>query len=679
LKGCDVLAKVVHDTKILRRLAMFSLNRKTDQLNQELYEYLTMLALSEDKDNKGMVEAEIVSSIIKDLSITELPIELIRTALERLVEKRYAELLHNRGKDVYFLSQDKVKSIEIMNDFYSKTILGVKKELANKINQIKESPIDIGLENKIFAKFQKILGIILSELGEECCFKIITSEGKELSLKKATTIISTIEQELLDIEDIKLREAGKNAFLDYLSQPDDNLSDYLFSLAQSYFIINVLRLDPECNSYTKKRIQETKIYLDTNVIMHALIGSESRNVAADSALKLASKMGINLFFTKLTKQEYEKQIRDAKQRLGSEPNVPEKRFEKVRSKLEDGLLKDYLAKKQQKGSLNFSSYLERLGQIETLLSNRYGVIYDDKDYKDIKENPDLPELKKVVADVGEEFYLYKSATVAEHDAFHILMIQDYRKSDKGDIIGPKYWFLTHDNSLDAVERKFGKFDDFPSSIYLDNWVQLISLFLSPELTKTARDTYLDFFASRLPVMSKAMDEEVFITFQGDWVDDEDLTPEDVARIIGNRSLKSIYKELEEKKKQLTDEERDLIIAPAVEQLKTQKKEDQELHAQIDVLDKKVDELQGKVSTLEADATKKSNVINWFTRLFGACVFIILWFVLYQYVLINTQQDSWIALFGATFLAAVFGYLAGFRGFKWLVERMMKQGLDKKRN
>jgi len=667
------LGAVAYDTKTLRRLAMFVLNRATSDLRSELHEYLVMVALSDDKEKTGVTKAKIISAIENDLRVSNFPDASIKSAVERLKEKRYIEAIHGKGEDMYLLSQDKIKAIEVMGDLYSKTVVRVKETLAKRISNIKGSPIDLGAENIVFASFQKMLGIVLSGLGEECCYAIVSSRGKELDSLKSVDIISALNEISSETKDDELREAERQAFLEYLSEPDDDLSDYLFSLAQSYFIINVLHLDPECSSCTKESLQQKKVFLDTNVILHALIGSKSRNKAADSALRLTSELGIGIVFSKRTKQEFDNLIQDAKQGLGKEPRIPKGRFKKVCNALEDGILKDYLLKKQKQSTLTFTGYIDRLEEVEAILKNRYSATYDSKDYEDVDNNPDLPKLKDIVTEEGTKFNLYKSDVVAEHDAFHILLIQELRKNDKGDILGPKYWFLTHDRSLYFVERSFGKFEVFTSSIFLDNWVQLISPLLAPEQTKAAKDTYADLFASRIPMLSKTIDEEAFLAFQGDWVDDEDLTPEDIARVIGNKYVRNLHEELEQEKKQLTDEERDIIIRPMVEELKAQKKEVQGLNSKITSLDQKVSTLQGEVSTLKDTVGLQNKLLTWFGHLLGAIIFVVLWYVLYQYVLIQSLTP-WLAFVGATALAAIFGYLADFHGYKWLVDKLIGHGL-----
>ena len=430
------MGEVAYDKKVLRRLAMFTLNRKTDDLSSELYEYLVMTTISDDKLKKGLTKTQIVSAIAKDLGVVDFPNNSVTAALGRMTEKRFVEVIHNRNEDLYFLSQDKFQAFEVMGDLYSKILVGVKKALGTKISKAIGTPIDLGLENGAFSQFQKILGTLLSTLGEECCYAIVSSKGKLEGLK-TSEFIHILNKELSEITDEKIREAEKTAILDYLSEPDEYLSDYLFSLAQSYFMINVLHIDPECNVYTKKALQETTIFLDTNVLMHALVCSRPKYVAADTALKISSKLGVKLILSKLTKEEFEHQLINARKSLGTEPKVPPQRFRKIQRTLEDGLLKDFLNKKQKEKSLTFDGYISRLEQVTTLLENKYSVLYDENEYKMVEESSDFENLKETVIDEGKKFFLYKSEDVAKHDAFHILPSSRTEKRKQGRLTGAK--------------------------------------------------------------------------------------------------------------------------------------------------------------------------------------------------------------------------------------------------
>jgi len=365
-------------------------------------------------------------------------------------------------------------------------------------------------------------------------------------------------------------------------------------------------------------------------------------------------------------------VAGSRRTYGKNPRVPKGRFEKLQNKLKDGFLKDFLIKKKKNPNLTFDRYVDRLEEIEAVLKNRFSAIYDNMEYREILKNPDLTQLKKIVVDEGVRFGLFKTSPVAEHDAFHILLVQELRKIDRGDILGPNYWFITHDRSLQFVEEKFGKYAKFPSSIFVDNWVQLISPLLAPEQTKDARDTYASLFASRLPMLTKTIDGAVFLAYQGKWMDDEDLKSNDVARVIGNRYVKDYYEKAKEAKKRLTKEERDMIIQPTIQEVKSEKKQMEELKQDVASLRQTTSRLQTETDDLKRTVTGQRDIISWLGHLVGAFIFLILWFVLYQFVLIHSLEP-WQALIGSTIIAAIFGYLADFHGYKWLVDRLLRYG------
>lgn len=669
------MSSVSYNLEVLQKLSAFVLNRTTDDLRSELHEYIVMMALLEDEKNEGMTAPQIVSSIEKDLKVQNFPDSLIKSAIGRLKEKRFIETVHGRGGDLHLLSQDKKNSIRLMREQYSQTVKRIRGKLAKKIGKIMGTPVDMTVETLVFITFQNFLGTVLSNLGIECCFAIVGSRGKELPSLKPIDVLELLGDILGTTKDKELRKAERQAFIEYISNPDDDLSDYLFSLAQSYFIIQVLHLDPECQSCTRESLQRKKVYLDTNIIVHSLTGMKKRTKAANMALKLTNDLKIGIVFSKRTKQEFDKLVENSRRTFPKGVKVQKTRFDKLRNNIQDGFVKDFLKKKQKNPNLTFDRYADRLEEIEAVLKNRFSAIYDDNAYKEILEDPDLPQLKKTVVDEGVRFGLLKSDSVAEHDAFHILLIQELRKKDSGDVLGPNYWFLTHDRSLYFVEKRFGEYEKFPSSVFVDNWVQLISPLLAPEQVKDARDAYASLFASRLPMLTKTIDEDVFLAYQGKWMDDEDLTPQDVARVIGNRYIKDYYEKTKEEERQITDEERELIIQPIIEEIKSEKKERKALKQEIASLRQSTIQSQTGTNELKKVMESQRNIITWLGHLFGAIIFLILWFTLFQFVLIHSLEP-WQAFFGSIIIAAIFGYLADFHGYKWLVDKLLRYSPNK---
>jgi len=629
-----------------------------------------LMALYEGKE---MIKQQITASIEKDLKVEKFPYSLIESALRRLKEKRVVESVHGKGGDLYFLAEDQKTKFRLMEKQFLQTITSVKKNLIDKVKNFFGAPLGLGVETLVFKNFTTFLGQVLARFGAECCATIIGAHGKTISFA-LTDVIEILDDILLTERDERLRNAQKEAFVEYLSNPDENLSDYLYSLAQTYFMIQILHIDPDCQAYTKESLQRKKVYLDTNVIMHSIVGVDKRNKAADIALKLTKQLGIEIRFSKRTKEEFMTLVENSKRIFGKYPEVPYDRFKRMYNHIEDGFLKDYLQKRKENPNLTYDRYADRLEEIEAVLKNRYSVTFDSKMYDEIFQNPDLPELKQIVIEEGIPFGLFKTDHVAEHDAFHILLIQELRKHEKEDILGPNYWFLTHDRSLFYVEKKYGKCR-VPSSIFLDTWVELISPLLAPEQTKDARDAYTNLFASRLPLLTKTIKEEDFLALQGKWMDDEDLEPEDIVRIIGNRYVKDCLERVREEQRVVNREEFEKAIQPIIKEIKSSKKKIESLRQTTAELQKKSTNLEQKVEEYEKMIAKYQNVIEKIGYFVGATSFLLLWYFLYNFVLLPTIEP-WLALMGAMIISIIFGYLAGFRGYKWLVDRILKYALKR---
>jgi hypothetical protein len=619
---------------------------------------------------KGLGKEQIISFLEREIQVENLPPNPVAAALDHLVERSAVKKVHGAKADLYFAAQDERTRIMLMEEQYSKVVAQVKSSLTEKIKE-KGIPLDMGEEAIVFATFRSFLSVALSELGKECCFSLISSHGKDVGALKPVNVTDILDDVLRTVENEKLRRIEREAFIESISTPNDALSDFLYSLAQSYFFVQVLHLDPECQRLTAESLKRKKVYLDTNVIHHSLTGIVRRNKSVDYALKLTASLGITTVFSKRTKEEFIDLLESRKKAFGRDPKIPNNRFEKVSNSLEDGFLKDFLKKRAENPNLTFERYADRLEEIEAVLSNRYSTAFDENDYEDILENPDIEQLKDIVVKEGMMFGLQKSDKVAEHDAFHILLIQELRKKNEGDILGPDFWFLTHDRSLLYAERQYGKYAKFSSSIFVDNWVQLISPLLSPKQTKEARDAYIGLFASRLPVLSGAIDEEIFAAFQGKWVDDEDLKAPDIARIIGNRYIKDSYEAAKIDEMTISEENKEKMVRPIIAEIRTQNREMAWMKRDITDLRKGTEDLKKELNDVRNLSQKQSGVLSRLRHLVGALVFLALWFLLYEFFARVHSVEHWGALFGSMILAAIVGALADLKGYKWLVDRLLR--------
>ena len=629
-----------------------------------------MIALNEDKQSKGIRTEAIIASIEKDLEVKGLSQGLIEPTLQHLKEKGAVKKVRGKEGDLYFLAQDERTRIELMTEQYSKTVAQVKVDLTRKMKE-KGLLLDISDEAIVFVTFRNFLALALSELGKECCFALLSSHGKDLDSFKHVNVIDVLNDVLKTVENETTRQIEREAFTEFISNPTEALSDFLFSLAQSYFFIQILHLDPQCQLLTTESLRRKKVYLDTNVIFHALTGTKPRHKAVDYALKLTASLGITTVLSERTKEEFVELLGSRKVAFGKDVKVQIERFEKVSDSVEDGFLKDFLRKKADNPNLAFDRYADRLEELETVLKNRYSTVFDNNEYKEIHEAPEMPSLKEIVIDEGEKSYLQKSSRVGEHDAFHILLIQKLREKDEGDVLGPNFWFLTHDRTLLGAEKRFGKHENCPSSIFISSWVQLISPMLSPKHTRDARDAYVGLFASRLPILSGAIDEEIFAAYQGKWMDDEDLTPKDISRIMGNRYIKDIYEKSKQTEEPIPEEEKEKMVRSVIAEIKSQNREMAWMKSDIRTLKTETERLRGEVGTWRQRFERQRTMLTRLGHVMGGIVFLGLSFGLYEFFIRIHSVEHWPALISSMILAAAAGAIADLFGYRWLLNRLLR--------
>jgi predicted nucleic acid-binding protein len=593
----------VSETKksALKKLAQFILNRSTENIRNELYEYLIMSALHGTRD--ALAREEIILSIQKDLGITQLTAIFVDPALGRLIEKKDVECIQSDRKAKYFLSPNKREKFLRITQEYDTTVSTVTNHLIKLVEE-KYKALTNAEKATMIQNFQTLLGTIFATNGFIIANSILGEKKGEKAMESLD--VPTLLEQILGKDN--LSEIQKEVFMNYLYSPDESLSIYLYSLAQSYYLIEVLNLDPECRVLIKENVDKITGYLDTNMII-PLVTNDERSKAAEKLIKLSTDLGFKIKFTKRTREEFIKHTESKKAIYLQKGKVAFKNYDKVTPILENGFLKDYLEKKKTNQGLTYDGYFARLTGIEALLKSKYSIEFDENPYEEIKKHDDIDRVKSLVV----KYASLKSDMVAEHDAYHILLIQDLRKKEKGGILGPNSWFITCDSSLYHVDSDLSREEPerVPSSIYAENWVQMISPLLPPEMSnKTAREAFTTLFASRIPALTKVVKEEDLLELQGTWIDDEDLSPEDLAEVIGDHYVKKHLESLREARARGEEEKISEIVIPMI--VRAQKKMKQQYGTRIERLrnenDEKLDKLKQEYDTKLSQVIKRSKFI-----------------------------------------------------------------------
>jgi hypothetical protein len=166
------------------------------------------------------------------------------------------------------------------------------------------------------------------------------------------------------------------------------------------------------------------------------------------------------------------------------------------------------------------------------------------------------------------------------------------------------------------------------------------------------------------MLSGVIDEEVFAAFQGKWMDDEDLKPNQIARIIGNRYIKDAYKEAKEAKEPISDEDKEKMVRPIIAEIRAQDRK-------IAWMERDMEELRTKLNKVGELSKRQGGTISRLGHPFSALVFLALCLALFEFFVRVQAIRSEIALPFSILIAAIVGALADLKGYKWLVDRLLR--------
>ena len=143
---------------------------------------------------------------------------------------------------------------KLTDELESKLKETISKSLKEKIPGITNQQIDLIINNLAI-----VLGTTFANYGSVAA-KII-GEGLEgmTELKKSTAFQEIYKQKILKIIPVIYHKDLDKLFNDLFSNPSEEFSEYLFSMAQSYVILEILNIDPELKnmqkmSWSKKNI-----------------------------------------------------------------------------------------------------------------------------------------------------------------------------------------------------------------------------------------------------------------------------------------------------------------------------------------------------------------------------------------------------------------------------------------
>src|SRR3989344_5797859 len=287
-------------------------------IRSELYEYFILRALFDHAQNISLTKKEIKEHIEDDYNLISIPDIHLESAYVNLQTKKLII-----GTEKLSLSSDKNIEIKQNNDEF---IDYMKKILDELDLQIKQTIPDIGdsLRQLTVKNFYQLLGKTFTIHGKVAAKIVIDNNGSFEELKSYLGFKSDYEELVLKNIPQHLRTKVDNLFNEFLFEPTVERSRFFYAMAQSHTLLEILNVDPDLKQIQLNALKQTKIFLDTNVIIYLLFTDSRQCSAIRTVIEHAQQLGASLYINKITKKEFENWLDAKKREIPKIRSLPEK-------------------------------------------------------------------------------------------------------------------------------------------------------------------------------------------------------------------------------------------------------------------------------------------------------------------------------------------------------------------
>ncbi len=143
--------------------------------------------------------------------------------------------------------------------------------------------------------------LIFAELAEESAALVLgeQSGAGEAYSDPLDVAIHTVSEHFPDADKVLLGDGLR----DFFQEPDPRYSTLQLALAQNYFVVKTLGLDPDGSALSREIFKDAVFYLDTNVIIGSLAPSQGRKESVEAVVDACRAAGARFAVCQVTMDE----------------------------------------------------------------------------------------------------------------------------------------------------------------------------------------------------------------------------------------------------------------------------------------------------------------------------------------------------------------------------------------
>jgi hypothetical protein len=518
------------EKRALIELSRFLLNRKTENIRGELYEYLILCALSR-YPNKKMGRPDIESQIMSDFNLHDLPSLHMDAALERLgARQQIVDQIAPDGTRKYLLSKASEEGIGRMERRYDELSAKAKAELVTFVGEEYQGSFNPDLP---FGIMVAVLGSVFAEYGILCAEFIAGIKGEAADLVSLPDFATTLNSELEAVKEGRLRAAIADALYSFFSKASRESFLFLYVTAQSYILTKILNIDPDMKKLEQKALGNKILFLDTNIVLSLMCVAQLHEPIVN-LVRLTRNLGVQMVFTGRTKTEFLEQLAAAKERYSQLGPVSQRLVSSAEQLMEDPFISSFWRAHRDTPGMTWDGFCFTMESFPAYLKQEFDIRPYETEHREILEQNEFRGLISALSLASEQ----KTEEAVEHDAYHIMLVQTLREDEPPSELGPSTWFLTRDLSLGKAQiERYGR-HHIPSSMGADIWLSMIGPLISPTvMAKEGADSFGRIMTSRFPVLTQSVRPSDLIDFMSLGIPEDFLDTESLKKAIGDKFVR----------------------------------------------------------------------------------------------------------------------------------------------
>lgn len=651
----------------LLKVSQFLLRKPSGAVRASIYSQLIEIGTYLLEREKKVELENILTVIENELFGIQLDEQMAKEFLDQLIEEKSIEYVNGK----YVLEAERRSQIADYSTITLDLVYRTEEKLIDEISKKYDKVLEDVDEQIIIDSFYQFIILLVSKYVINTARYLVRGVLTRISPSTGIDIVRSSTQ---NISSQDLREIMEEILIEWMLSPDDAFVEYLYHMRQNFLCIEVLNLDPECRILGKEIFSKKRLFLDTNMLFHLVFPVHQAHTRTKKSIDNSLKLGCSLYVTNRTIEEYNYMLNlwideyETRRKSNDEKLIPRniliKNYEFVKSKNDSTKWKEHIA--------NFQN-IEELGK-------KYNFNIYDKNHDDLK---DLIGYDKTIRVVQQCFNLYrkrkKPEKVAEHDTFHLLLIKTIREDEINTFTGPDAWFYTSDLTLPCVDRFINrafKFSDLTSaSVSPSLWDEIISpLLVGVVEEKELVEVFKAFLISDFTPISEGVRPNVLLKLNIDWSEYDWLEFEEIGEILSQQFVLD-YLERQEELTRISNHE-------ALEQLRSEFNRSltsmvgRISSRKIDQIKTELKETEERERILQTETTDLRGILHNYRGVLDQLKYLIsalTWISSFQYFYRDFFLPTMEATSAATFsiiISTIIGYLIGFPGYKWLLEKLL---------